>query len=337
MLLLRALNEFDIVSNPNSNGLASKKMIYDLTKAYYENIKDSEYLRLNQKEKDVFIKEHMLDYLISHKHKLEKYYRKRNKMYRDVINSLLDNPNPAGYIMLKKYISSLQGHLLHGSRTNTNWISTSKNFNSIERYYNNQDVHSVALIKSNTNGIIDSDRILTIDVSSTEKILNNSLLCNKIECADIDLLAALSTEYPSILNDFIIDYNVPTNPSSTGFNYSKASSEVCIYEYLPSNHILGIIESLQMDLIRYHLFDFEFFKLDKTSQETYLRVLKSSLLKRIKATHDPFLLHVYEELYINNKNINNLINPSDSKEKVVASRNKILRYARGIPNIQIKR
>ena len=52
MLLLRALNEYDIVSNPDINGIASKEMIYNLVKSYYESIQDKEYMKLNSKEKD---------------------------------------------------------------------------------------------------------------------------------------------------------------------------------------------------------------------------------------------------------------------------------------------
>ena len=41
MLLFRALNEFDILTNPMENGLMSKKLIYDLTYSY---------LSINEKE-----------------------------------------------------------------------------------------------------------------------------------------------------------------------------------------------------------------------------------------------------------------------------------------------
>ena len=336
MLLLRALNEYDILSDPSTNGIASKEMIYNLVKSYYENIKDKEYINLSSKEKETFIREHIKEYLISHRHKLEKLYNKRNALYRKTINDLLYNHNPAGVIMFKKYMSSLQSHLNSGSRINSNWISTSKSFASIKKYYDKQSIHKVALIFSNTNGIIDSDRILTVDVSTDENIKNNSYLYNKINCNDLELLTYLSEKHPTIIDFFDTHYTFQTNPKATGFKYAKSSSEVCIYEYLPASHIIGLIEAIQMDLITMEVFNFDYFKLDKKEQEIYLKTLKNMLLKAVKYEKDAFLLHVYEELYLNNRNINELVTFSDSREKIIANRNKILRLARVMPNIQIK-
>ena len=336
MLLLRALNEYDIVSDPSINGIASKEMIYNLVKSYYENIHDKEYINLNSKEKDIFIKEHIKDYLINHKHKLEKLYNKRNALYRKIINDLIDNHNLAGVIMYKKYMSSLQSHLNSGSRINSNWISTSKSFESIKKYYDKQSIHKVALISSNTNGLIDSDRILTVDVSTDENIKNNSYLYNKINCNNLDLLTYLSEKHPAIIDYFDTYYAFQTNPKATGFKYAKSSSEVCIYEYLPANHIIGLVEAIQMDLITMGVFNFDYFKLDKKEQEMYLKMLKNMLLKFVKHEKDTFLLHVFKELYLNNRNINELVTFSDSREKIIANRNRILRLTRRIPNIQIK-
>ena len=228
MLLVRSLNEYDIVSDPLSNGIASKELIYNLTKSYYDSQKDKEYIALSNKEKDVFIREHIKEYLISHKRKLAKLYEKRNASYRKAISDLLDRHDPAGAIMVIKYMSSLQSHLNSGSRVNSNWISTSKSLDGIGKFYDKQDVHKVALIKTNTNGFIDSDRVLTMDVSSKEKIASNHFLYNKIDCENPKLIALLSTEYPSLLEDFDLDYLIPTNPKSTGFRYAKSSNEVCI-------------------------------------------------------------------------------------------------------------
>ncbi len=336
MLLARVLNDFDIISDPLKNGLASKEMLYNLTKDYYERKEDKEYLSLNSKEKDIFIKEHIKDYLVLYKHKLEKLYLKRNALYRKMISSLLDNHNPAGAIMFKTYMSTLQSHLNSGSKIYTNWISTSKSIGSLKKYYDMQEIHKMALIKTNTNGYIDSDRILTVDVSTDEKINNNHFLYNKIDCENPKLIALLSTEYPSLLEDFDLDYLIPTNPKSTGFRYAKSSSEVCIYEYLPSSHIIGLIEAIQMALIEMNAFNFDYFNLNKEMQEVYLKNLKMTLLKCIKDINDSFLLHVFEELYLNNKNISSLLSLKDSKEKIIYNRNKILRLARMIPNAQIK-
>lgn len=44
MLLLRALNELDILSEPEKNGIASKKLIKELTKSHYETKKEYQVL-----------------------------------------------------------------------------------------------------------------------------------------------------------------------------------------------------------------------------------------------------------------------------------------------------
>lgn len=336
MLLVRSLNEYDIVSDPLSNGIASKELIYNLTKSYYDSQKDKEYIALSNKEKDVFIREHIKEYLISHKRKLAKLYEKRNASYRKAISDLLDRHDPAGAIMVIKYMSSLQSHLNSGSRVNSNWISTSKSLDGIGKYYDKQDVHKVALIKTNTNGFIDSDRVLTMDVSSKEKIASNHFLYNKIDCDFIDNLAYISTSYPAVLDYFTANFTVLTNPKARGFNYAKSSREVCIYEYLPASHIIGLIEALQMDLIKLGVFNFDYFKLSREDQEMYLNKLKMILFKLIKNLQDPFMLYVFQELYLNNKNLKTIITFRDSKDKIIASRNKILSLAKRIPNIQIK-
>lgn len=337
MLLFRALNKYDIVSNPINNGLASKKMIQDMVKLHYESINDTTYLNLCDEDKDRFINDHMIDYLIEYRYKLEKLYKKRNKFYKNVMDELLDNKNPAGYIMFVKFLSSLQTHLRCGSKLDTNWISTSKSLETVLKYYENQDIHGVALIESNTNGIIDSERILTVDLSSEESIKKNNFLCNKINSSDIELLSMLTSNFSWIVDDFKRDFFVPTSDKAVSFNYSRASKEVCIYDYIPSEHIVGIIEALQMDLIRKKVFNEKFYMLDKSVQKEELKKLKKEILKIIKKMSDLYLLHVYNELYINNKNINSLITFTNSKQEVIKRRNKILNIATSIPNVQIKR
>lgn len=333
MILVRALNEYDMLCNPLKNGLVSKKLLYRLTKNYYQR----ELNNIPPKERDAFIREHIKTYIVSHQGNLEKHFRKQNKEYQTIIDSTLDNKNPAAFIKFQEIMSTLQGHLNSGSRTDTNWISTSRTYEGVQRYYDKQDIHQMVLIKSYTNGIIDPDRVLTVDVSTPEAIAKNPYLCNKIDCEHINMIAALSVDYPHILTDFKIDYVVPTSEKARGFSFSKASDEVCIYEYLPADHILGLIEPLQNDLILKNIFNFNYYKLSRQEQISYLNSLKKALLRLVSAQKDDYLLHVYKTLYLENKNINSLITFKDSKEKVKANRNKILYLARTIPNIQIKR
>ena len=91
-----------------------------------------------------------------------------------------------------------------------------------------------------------------------------------------------------------------------------------------------------MDLMEIGAFNFNYFKLNKKEQEIYLKNLKMMLLKYIKNTKDSYLLYVFEELYLNNQNINDLITFWDSREKIEIARNKILKLAKRMPNIQTK-
>ena len=76
MFLFRALNDFDMIIDPLKNGLASKKMIYDATKIYLYNIEREKIQKMSQKERDQYIKNYMLEYIKSHKHKLSKTFQK---------------------------------------------------------------------------------------------------------------------------------------------------------------------------------------------------------------------------------------------------------------------
>ena len=56
ILMYRALNEFDIACNPLMNGLASKKLIYDLTLSYLESNERKFFSGLTEIEKDEYCK-----------------------------------------------------------------------------------------------------------------------------------------------------------------------------------------------------------------------------------------------------------------------------------------
>ena len=71
MYLFRALNEFDINSNIEENGIASKKLLYDITYSYYKTNK--EFKQLNKVEKDIFIKNNINNYILHHKTTLTEF------------------------------------------------------------------------------------------------------------------------------------------------------------------------------------------------------------------------------------------------------------------------
>lgn len=361
MILVRALNNLDIIGDPLENGIASKQMIYKIVKKYYDNSNNKEYNDLDNTEKDIFIKEHMEEYLRDHNNKIKnKFYKYSNQAREDIkeyrnlssiinsksieevkelMNNNKDNLNFGCYIKLDKYLSSLQQHLLYGSSIITDWISTSSSLNTIMPYYHNQDMHKVAVIKSNTGGLVDSDNILSVDLSNMDKIREKKYLCNKINLDEdiIDYMSELATLDPYIAAKFHATWINKTNINSRGFKYANKSHEICILKYIPKDHIVAVLEALQIDLIRVQVFNSDFYKLDKEQQKESLNSLKRILEFNIDLQNDPFLSHVFYELYINNKNINSIVNFQDSKEKIIYNRNKIISLAKRITHQQIKR
>lgn len=80
----------------------------------------------------------------------------------------------------------------------------------------------------------------------------------------------------------------------------------------------------------------KYFKKSKKEQIEYLDAIKQILLQFVQQEKEPFLSHVYEELYLKDKNLNSLFTFADTKEKALHERNKILLLARTISGLQKK-
>lgn len=362
MYLFRALNNLDILGNPIENGIASKQMIYKVVKNYYEKNNIEEYHRLTGLEKDEYIKEHMEEYLEKHNSKVKnKYFKYSNQAREDLkdfceLNRMIKstpkeevdrqikenkgNLKFGSYVSLISYLSSLQQHLLYGSNQITDWISFSTSMDAALKYYENQDIHKLAIVRTNSGGLVDSDNILTVDLSTMEKIKEKKYLCNKINIDEntIKCISELATIDPNIAARFNLKLN-KTSINSRGFKYASNSKEVCIFKYVPKDHIVSVLESLQVDLIRAKLFNPDFVKLDLEEQKKSLELLKRNIEFLIlnSSNFDPFMLHVFNELYIKNNNIKSLVNYQDSEEKIKHTRSKILGLSRNINDINIKR
>lgn len=364
MVLCRALNDYDIISEPLKNGIASKQIIYDLVKRYYENDrKNKEYHTLSAEEKDCFIKAHMEEYLKSHNHKLAKLFvkcsnqsREHVREYREFLKSikgisleenmemLSGNPeeiNFGSYIYIINYLSTLQQHLLFGSTKITDWISTSTDMGNIMKFYDAQKIHKMAIIKSDTGGLVDSSNIMSVDLSTYEKIKQNSpYLCNGIDIKDNDVikcLAELSLYSPEIALNFKERLTNETNINCRGFKYSTNAKEVCILKYIPKEHIISVLEALQIDLIRLDRFNKQFICMPQNEQENELDRFKTLLFRQLKQNDDPYLLYLFDELYIKNRNINDLVSFDQSKKYIENNRNKILSLSSKIPSPMTKR
>ena len=209
------------------------------------------------------------------------------------------------------------------------------------KYYNSQKIHKVAVIKSDTNGIFDSENIMSVDVSNFDKIeKNNIYLCNKLSVSDdlvIDTMAELSNIDPTIMFGFKNNMVNYTNINSRGFKYSTSSKEVCMLRYIPKDHIISLLDAIQMDIIMVGRFDGNFIKMNPLEQEKELKRFKNILLNRLKLFGDNYLLYLFEELYVKNLNIKELTSVKQSRRYIERCKNDILRLSLKIPTPMIKR
>jgi len=330
MYLFRVLNEFDINSNILENGIASKRLIYDLTYSYYKNNKD--FINLTSQEQERFIKENMIDYLKKHQQTLEKKYQKYcHDIFKTIISTKENETiDPKNIIKISYYLSTLNKHLVNGTKTYTEWISLSKNLDSINNYYNSQTNHKVAIITSNTNGYVD-DKTLAIDLSTRSIINNDQIFCNKMNHKDYLKYLELGDE-----DLFIENLIKKTKKEFMGYNFSIFNKEVCYYQYIPSNQVVSVLESLQIDLIKTGLFNEEFLNLDKKQQQLRYLELKNKLLRFVNMMKDPYMLYIYEELYLKNKNMNTITSNTQELEKIKHTKKLILGLASKLYDIEIK-
>lgn len=339
MLLLRALNDFDIIIDPIKNGLASKKMIYDATKRYLYNVEREKVEKMSKQERYEYIKSYMREYLINHKHKLSKIFEKNHLETKNIINNFVDNKDKFSYCQMIMDLSSLPNHLVNGSKTYTNWISASNNIDGLWNYYDSQKIHEVAVINVNTNGVFDENTYI-VDLSNRETINNIRFLSNKIDIDDFDSFTMFMKENPELDKFFINGFNKyvmkPTNKKFMGFNFSASDNEYCIYEYLSKESIVSVLESLQIDLICADLFNEEYLLLNPNKQVQELKKLKDMILKHVLEEKNPYMLYVFEELYLKKHNIFEITNSKEEQEKMILMRNEIISKCRLLPSVLIK-
>lgn len=340
MILFRVLNDYDMIVDPIKNGLASKKLIYDVTKKYLYNIDKKTIENLSEKDKDEYIKNYIEKYLFDHKYKISKIFNKYHESTKDTIHKFVEEKNNFAYCQMVRDLSSLSNHLINGSRTFTNWISTTNTFDGIWKYYDRQSIHKVAVIETYTNGVFNEDTYV-VDVSNRETIDKIKFMSNKIDDTTFETFIEFiknNPEYQDLLvelfNKFIVK---PTNKKFMGFNFAISSNEYSIYEYLPKESILSILESLQIDLICADLLNEEIFKLKPNQQIYELNKLKNMILKYVREENDSYMLYVFDELYLKQRNISELVLDSNEKEKMLLTRNKIISKSQFAPSVLIKK
>lgn len=352
MLLYRVLNKYDMLYNPLENGLASKKLLYNMTYDYL-NSTQKEYLsKLSKNKRELYVKNNIEFYISKHKKDIgNKILKRGNKVYSNLSgihrmkNLTIDDINNNYYetilkqyneswLYLSYYLSTINNHLINGSKTFTNWISTTKNINKLIKYYD--DTSKIAIIKTTSMGLMDNNT-LVVDMSNMESINEMIMfLSKKIEEDDFKKFYNISKEnnfnkqlYESFLHN-------KTNENFMGYKYSSFDEEFLIYEYYPKENIVCTLDKLQIDLLGAKLFDLpKYASLPKDEQVRQLAILKEVLSDKIKKIDDPFLMEVYKKVYIDNESMDfiNVLNT----EKINNSKLKILKIASKINNIQIKK
>lgn len=336
-LLFRALNEFDIACDPLFNGLASKKLIYDLTMSYLESNEREIINRLNDAEKDLYCRENMMKYINTHQHKLKKMIDKRGSQITRNLSGVR-RYDIESWTYLLYYLSTLNTHLSNGSRIYTDWISATKDINSIFKYCKNQPIQKIAVMATGSGGIMD-DETIVLDLSSREMIDGSLMLLNKKLDEEsvkkvIEKIKLSSRNFVDVINNDIFK---STNENFVGFNYSIYDNETCIYRFYPSDKVISVLDRLQIDLLIFKMLSIDYFFLDKEKQVLELKRLKEDLKKLIIKENDSYMFYVFREMYLENKNINLIVNNEFDKEKINHNRIKILKLARNISNVQIKK
>ncbi len=340
MVLFRVMNEFDMIIDPFKNGLVSKKAIYNATKKYLYNTDREIIEKLSIKEEDEYIKNYMSKYLLDHKYKLGKIFKKQHKLVRDVIHKYVLRKDCFAYCQIIKDLSSLPNHLINGSRVYTNWISTTSDFDRIWKYYDRQQIHEVAVLNIFTNGVFDEDTYV-VDLSNKEVIDKIRFISNKIDDSAFDSFMNFMKENPEYQDNIISSFNrfimKPTDKKFSGFNFAAASSEYNIYEYISKESVISVLESLQIDLVCAGIMNMEYLKLSPRQQAYELEKLKNLILKHVQEEKNPYMLFVYDELYLKKHNISEITNDKYEQEKITLMRNQIISKSQVLPSVLIKK
>ena len=341
-LVLRALNEYDVLCDPINNGIASKKMLFDLTRMYLES-KESRYLEsLSIQEREEYIKSCIPKYIKSHCSKLRKRFEYGNRDARNTIRSFVDSKDNESYFMMLQYLSSLNNHLANGSRVDTEWISTTTSFDSVYKYYKNQDVHKIAVCTAYTNGVYNPSTFV-LNLSDKEKIEELKCLSKKMDASTVRKFIEISkSEDPKVMEYaraiFHECFFEQTSTKFRGFNFANAAHEVCFYNHIDYRCVRAILERLHVDLILLQRFNEQALNLSKEEQRKALVELKERMKRAVLRVNDPYLTHVFEELYLNNKSRDKIAIDENDREKIENCRRKILAGTiEYVPSVLIKK
>lgn len=302
MYLYRALNNNDISALKLNEGLYSKddteyikKRVVDFI-LYADEDLFKQFSALSKEEQKDIYKTYIHNFAFNIKELKDLSEMKLSKV--NICNMKnLTNEQKQNII---KVLSTINTHLIHGSRVDTSWISFTSDIHKIEKYYLSQSNNKVAVIDSNVNLIIDKNAI-AVDLSSKDEIKKLSKF------------------------GFLIskDFN-PCSYNFRGYNNSAKDNEVIYYSHVPQEKVVTVLEPIQIDLIYNNIFNEKFYQLSNYSKCIIYEMFKSSIKVTLFDNLSDIERMIYFEHYINCKSLSSLSSNNYDLQKLIAAKKKIL-------------
>ena len=288
----RALNEYDLKLDPVTNGISNMKDIYELL-----NIIDNAFFYSRQYELNTTYKEYKKKFKkafqnndLLHLLNTDVFYdilQEQNRLEK-IINNI-KNSNDSEIIaknlkLLFEITSTVNAHFTKKNSTYTKWISTTRSLECISKYYLNQDIHKVAIIKRKNGIMYDEFRNLSLDYSSKENILNEGLAINK-----------------KANKVGISDYRL-TDINSMPINFAVKEQQIPFYNYISPESIIKICGPLEVDLLLNNSLSDKALTISSSTYNCLLHSFINTISQKLTST-ELFLLN---EHYKNEKSLSSL-------------------------------
>ena len=169
------------------------------------------------------------------------------------------------------------------------------------------------------------------------KVLNSTV---NITTSSGDFGAGFIYDKSYIITNYHVVYQDNSVIKVTTYDRDEYNASLVAYEVNSDIAVLKIdkeLESLLIDLICANLLNEEYYTLSPRKQAQELEKLKMIILRYIQKENDPYMLYVFDELYLKKHNISEITNDTNEQEKMIVMRNKILSKSQNIPSILIKK
>lgn len=300
MYLYRAINDNDLSTLSLNEGLYSKDITESLKEEtfyflLYANRQLDNFLKLPKEEQKSIYKSYIHDFTFDVSELRHLTAITLNKINLNDIQNLTNEQKQN----IIKVLSTINTHLVHGSRVNTQWISFTSDIHRTEKYYLSQAKNKVAVIESNVNLIVDGN-YMAVDLSSKEIIKKQ-----------LEFGFLMSKDFNRCSSNF------------RGYNNSAKDKEVIYYSHIPQEKIITVLEPIQVDLIYNDLFNEDFYKLNNDTRYRayeYFKYYIKFLLKDLSDIEEKVLF----EHYFNSKSLASLYSDARDVDKFISAKKKIL-------------